>query len=108
MLDRLFTWAHIDFNPDHRPPGWWRVALATVLSVVLSLLADAALVAIGTHLFPATKGYGHFQFHDYAKLTIVGVLIACAAWPVVARDLRRAAMAVLSLGPRGDPRPAAP
>jgi Family of unknown function (DUF6069) len=85
MPDRMFTWARIDFNPGHRPPSWSRVALATVLSVVLSLLADAVLVAIGTHLFPATKGYGHFQFHDYAKLTIIGVLIACAAWPVVAR-----------------------
>ena len=61
------------------------MAVATVLSVVLSLAADAALVAIGTHLFPATKGYVHFQFHDYAKLTVIGVLIACAAWPVVAR-----------------------
>ena len=27
----------------------------------------------------------HFQFHDYAKLTVIGVVIACAAWPVVAR-----------------------
>ena len=34
---------------------------------------------------PSTKGYVHFAFADYAKLTIVGVLIACAAWPVVAR-----------------------
>ena len=32
-----------------------------------------------------TKGYAHFQFPDYAKLTVIGVLIACAAWPVVAR-----------------------
>ncbi len=64
---------------------WWRVALATILSVALSLAADAALVAIGTRVFPMTKGYVHFQFHDYAKLTVIGVLIACAAWPVVAR-----------------------
>jgi hypothetical protein len=85
MLDRLFTWARIDFNPDHRPPEWWRIALATVLSISLSLLADAALVAIGTRIFPATKGYAHFQFNDYAKLTVLGVLIACAAWPIVAR-----------------------
>ena len=62
-----------------------RVALATVLSVMLSSAADAALVVIGEHLWPATKGYGHFQFSDYAKLTIVGVLIACAAWPIVTR-----------------------
>jgi hypothetical protein len=85
MPDRLLKLARIDFNPDHRPPEWWRVALATVLSVVFSLLADAALVDVGTKLFPATKGYAHFQFSDYAKLTIVGVLIACAAWPLVAR-----------------------
>ena len=40
---------------------------------------------VGTRLFPATKGYVHFAFGDYAKLTVIGVLIACAAWPVVAR-----------------------
>jgi hypothetical protein len=27
----------------------------------------------------------HFQFSDYAKLTVIGVLIACAAWPIVTR-----------------------
>ena len=27
----------------------------------------------------------HFQFHDYAKLTVIGVVIAGAAWPIVAR-----------------------
>jgi hypothetical protein len=27
----------------------------------------------------------HFQFHDYARLTVIGIVIACAAWPVVAR-----------------------
>jgi predicted membrane channel-forming protein YqfA (hemolysin III family) len=27
----------------------------------------------------------HFQFGDYAKLTVIGVLIACAAWPVTTR-----------------------
>ena len=106
MLDRLLQWARIDFDPGHRPPEWWRLALATVLSVVLTLAADAALVAVGTKMFPATKGYSHFQFHDYAKLTIIGVLIACAAWPVVARVCCRAALALLPLGHRRDPRPA--
>lgn len=84
-VERALAWVRIDFRPSHQPPEWWRVAVATVLSVVLSLAADAALVAIGTHLFPATKGYVHFQFSDYAKLTVIGVLIACAAWPVVTR-----------------------
>jgi FtsH-binding integral membrane protein len=40
---------------------------------------------IGQAAFPSTKGYVHFQFGDYAKLTIVGVIIACLAWPVVTR-----------------------
>ncbi len=85
VTQRALAWARIDLSPSHRPPEWWRVALATVLSVALSLAADAALVAIGTRVFPTTKGYVHFEFHDYAKLTVIGVLIACAAWPVVAR-----------------------
>ena len=85
VVEQALAWARIDFQPSHRPPEWWRVAVATVLSVVLSLAADAALVAIGTRLFPATKGYVHFQFHDYAKLTVIGVIIACAGWPIVAR-----------------------
>jgi hypothetical protein len=45
-------------------------------------------VAIGQAVFPGTEGYVHFQFHDYAKLTVVGVIIACVAWPVVTRISR--------------------
>ena len=59
--------------------------MATILSIAGSLLADALIVVIGTAVFPATRGYVHFQFSDYAKLTIVGVVIACLAWPVVTR-----------------------
>jgi hypothetical protein len=65
-----------------RPSSW---ALATVLSVVGSLAADALLVAIGTSLFPSTRGYVHFRLTDYGKLTVVGVLFASAAWPLVTR-----------------------
>jgi len=85
VTERALAWAHIDFSPPHRPPEWWRVLLATVLSVVLSLAADAVLVAIGTRVFPSTKGYGHFHFYDYGELTVIGVLIGCAGWPVVTR-----------------------
>jgi hypothetical protein len=85
VTERALSWARIELSPTHRPPAWWRVGAATILSVGLSLAADALLVFIGTRLFPSTKGYVHFQFHDYAKLTVIGVLIACAAWPVVAR-----------------------
>jgi hypothetical protein len=82
---RILNWLRIDFRPAHRQPAWWRVGLATVLALAGSLAADAALVALGQHVFPATQGFVHFQFHDYAKLTVIGVVIACAAWPVVTR-----------------------
>ena len=85
VTERALAWARIDFSPSHRPPAWWRVALATVLSIAGRWRPTPLLVAIGTRLFPSTKGYVHFQFDDYARLTVVGVLIACAAWPVVAR-----------------------
>jgi hypothetical protein len=84
-LDRIMTLARIDTAPTHRQPSAVRVAIATVVSLVGSLAADAALVAIGTRLFPSTKGYAHFQFSDYSKLTIIGVLVACLGWPVITR-----------------------
>jgi Family of unknown function (DUF6069) len=85
LVTRSMSLLRLDPAPPTRPPAAARLVLASVLSVVGSLLADAALVAIGTRVFPSTKGYGHFQFQDYAKLTVVGVIIACAAWPVVVR-----------------------
>ena len=84
-VDRLLRLARIDLAPQHRQPAGMRVVIATIVSIVGSLLADAAIVAVGTRLFPSTKGYVHFQFSDYGKLTMIGVLIACAAWPVVTR-----------------------
>jgi hypothetical protein len=77
--------ARVDFAPAHRQPPALRVVAATAGAVAGSLLADWLLVLIGTAVFPATRGYVHFQFADYAKLTIIGVLIACAGWPVVTR-----------------------
>ena len=54
---------HIDFRP-HRQPSTYEVIFATITAVI---------------------GYEHFQFMSYAKLTIIGVLGACAGWPVVTR-----------------------
>ncbi|MGH3233027.1 MAG: DUF6069 family protein [Streptosporangiaceae bacterium] len=84
-LDRALGLARVDFSPSHRQPCAARVLVALVVSVTGSLAADAILVVIGTTLFPSTKGYAHFQFQDYAKLTVIGVVIACLAWPVVSR-----------------------
>lgn len=84
-LDRALRLVRVDLAPAHRQPSAGRVVLATVVSVAGSLAADAILVLMGEAVFPSTRGYGHFQFADYAKLTIIGVLIACVAWPVVTR-----------------------
>ena len=85
MLKQMMALARLSFSPPHSPPPAVRVVLATVASVLGSLLADAVLVLLGESVFPGIKGYAHFQFADYAKLTVIGVVIACGAWPVVAR-----------------------
>jgi hypothetical protein len=74
----------VDFNPK-TPPPMVTVAVASVVAIVGSLAADAVLVKVGVSIFPKTRGYSHFQFADYSKLTIIGVLIACVGWPIVAR-----------------------
>ena len=84
-IQRALTFSKIDLAPPHRPPSAVRVLLATVLSIGGSLLTDALLVSAGKMVFSSTKGYADFQFSDYAKLTVIGVAIACAAWPVVTR-----------------------
>lgn len=84
-LERALSFAHVDLAPGHRQPTATMVAVATVASIVGSLIADALLVAIGTAIFPSTNGYVHFRFADYSKLTIIGIVIAGLAWPVVTR-----------------------
>jgi hypothetical protein len=92
-----------------------RVLLATIASIAGSLAADALLVAIGQAVFPSTRGCVHFQFADYAKLAVIGVIFACVGWPIVTRVSRdpRWAWAGRSAGWRGtrtapEPLPAAP
>jgi hypothetical protein len=85
VVDRALGIARLDFAPAHRQPSALRVGVATVVALAGSLAADALLVVLGTAVFPSTKGYVHFAFADYSKLTIIGVLIACAGWPVVTR-----------------------
>ena len=84
-FEEAMSWARVDLAPRHRQPSPVMVVVAAVASIVGSLAADAALVAIGTAVFPSTKGYGHFHFSDYSKLTIIGVVIAAAGWPIVTR-----------------------
>jgi Family of unknown function (DUF6069) len=85
MPNQLASLARIDLRPCHGQPRMSRLVMATVAAVAGSLAADALLVVIAQAAFPSTKGYVHFQFSDYAKLTVIGVIIACVAWPVVTR-----------------------
>ena len=85
-LNRVLKLARVDFDPSaHQQPSALRLLVALIVSVAGSLAADAIFVRIGTAIFPSTLGYVHFRFSDYAKLTVVGVVIACLAWPVVTR-----------------------
>jgi Family of unknown function (DUF6069) len=92
LPDRLPAWLvsvlaffHVDFAPEHRQPSVAAVLAASAFAIAGSLAADVILVRAGTHIFPTTKGYVHFQPGDYGKLTVIGVVIACVAWPVVTR-----------------------
>jgi hypothetical protein len=85
MLYQIAALARLDLAPQHRQPPWTRIAAAAVLAVAGSLVADIFLVAIGETVWPATRHFQHFQLSDYGKLTVVGVIIACVAWPVVTR-----------------------
>ncbi len=81
FLQPLLRAFHIDFDGP-RPPAPTRLLAASIVALVGSLLADWLLVKLGVHVFPSTRGFVHFQFSDYAKLTIIGVVIACAGWPL--------------------------
>lgn len=85
FLGPLLDAFHVDFVPADPQPSWPRWGVATAVSVAGSLAADAVLVAIGKAAFPSTTNFVHYQFAEYAKLTVIGVLIACIGWPVVTR-----------------------
>src|ERR1700751_4086433 len=85
MLKQLESMARTDLRPRHSQPRAARVLLASIAAIAGSLAADAILVAIRQAVFPGTRGYAHFQLADYSKLTVLGVIIACAGWPVVPR-----------------------
>ena len=85
MLTRVMSLVHLDFAPNHEQPQAdglrWRPSCPSSARC----WPTRVLVVIAQALIPGTKGYAHFQFGDYAKLTVIGVLIACAAWPVTTR-----------------------
>ena len=82
-VERLGSWARLDLPRGAAQPSLWRFLLATAVAIGWSLLACRLLAAAAMQHVPSTRGYGHFQFADYGKFTVVGVVAACIAWPVV-------------------------
>ncbi|GAA4351773.1 DUF6069 family protein [Microbacterium rhizosphaerae] len=80
----------IDLPGLRAQPRAGRLVIATLVAIVGSVAACALLALAGAALFPSTRGYEHFQFADYTKLTVVGVLIACAGWPLACAVSSRA------------------
>lgn len=85
LADRVLRLLRVDFVTPHRPPRPMLVAVAAAFSIAASLGLDALAVHLGESLYPATRHFSHFRVGDYATLTVVGVVVACAAWPVVTR-----------------------
>jgi hypothetical protein len=85
LVNRAIAVSRFHPAPGHRAPAAGAVAGAAVVAVGLCLAIDWLLVRAGTAAFPGVRDYVHFRFSDYSKLTVIGIVIASAAWPVVAR-----------------------
>lgn len=75
----------VDLEADHPRPARGKVVYATLAAIAVSLGAVVGLVALATTLFPATRGYSHFQPLDYGSFTVLGVVSACVSWPALVR-----------------------
>lgn len=84
-VDRLLELFRVDFRPRHRHPRPGGVLVATLAAIALSLAADALLAHAAVALWPTLRGYAHFRFSDYAKLTVIGIVIAAVGWPICSR-----------------------
>jgi hypothetical protein len=84
-IARALRLARFDRSPSHRQPNSIAVIAATGVSIVVALLVDWLIAKAAVAAYPALKGYSHFAFRDYSKLTVIGIIVACAAWPIVTR-----------------------
>jgi Family of unknown function (DUF6069) len=72
-------------SPKAVPPANWRLAVASVTAVIVSLAADIGLAAAGHAAFTVPAAFTKFSFGSYAPLTVLGIAGATAAWWAVAR-----------------------
>lgn len=81
---RVLRAAQIDLRPGS-PPSNVRLSIATLASLVLSLVLCALAVHVAASASPGTRHFSHFRAADYGSLTVVGVLTASGAWAVLVR-----------------------
>jgi hypothetical protein len=85
LMDYVLARSRVDLQPSGAPPPLRRLSTVTLLCVICSLAADAGLIRLGGVLFPAIQSYSHFHPFDYGTLTVLGVIAACASWPMAIR-----------------------
>ena len=97
MLQKVLDLVRLDFAPYHQQPSNGRVVLATVLSIVGSLAADALLVVIAQALWPSTiqgqpaRAVGTlFVMHVAIALVTYSALVYLAPVRVLRRPSHRA------------------
>jgi len=81
MCPRVFR---LDLPKGQAQPSWWRWIIGAVVAVLGSLLVCVAIAKLVSSADPSIASYQHFEFSDYSRLTIVGVVSACIGWPIVA------------------------
>ena len=78
-------------------PRLARFVIAAIAAVVLSLLACAVVAAATVALVPALRTYEHLQVQDWAKLTVIGIVLASLGWPIAGLIWSRARLPFLVL-----------
>ncbi len=82
-MTKLRMYLRLDFPRGSAQPGPVRFVAATLIAVFGSVVACWATSTVTIALIPSIAGYGHLQFDDYTRLTVIGVLVASIAWPLV-------------------------
>ena len=67
---------------DRRTNVFARGAVATVAAAIVAVCLDAGVAAIA-HALGVSEGFDPLHFASYAGLTVVGVLVAAAAWATI-------------------------
>jgi hypothetical protein len=84
-MPTLTDLARIQPQTARAMPPLTQVAKAGIVSVIGSVIASVVLASIGQVSFSYPKEFDKFTPPGYIALTVIGVLAATLAWPVVTR-----------------------